>query len=115
VIVAHGLVASWALCVLSSKVPWGDWYAGASVAAEPQKGFCMGRVVGGEKKGNEEASPFFSPKELASRWACSRSSVARILKRARIGRVLLGMGKNGMVRYPREEVIIYEMDVRAKE
>ena len=74
----------------------------------------MSTSVGGEKAGRKVESPFFSVAELAQRWSCSRSSVARILKRARIGRVVLGMGKNGMVRYPREEVEIYEATVRAE-
>ena len=53
-------------------------------------------------------SPFMTPAELAERWRCSRSSVDRIARRAGLTRLCLGEGKNGMVRYLREEVIAYE-------
>jgi len=53
-------------------------------------------------------SPFISPKELTERWQCSRSSVDRIARRARLRRVCFGKGKNGMIRYLRKEVIAYE-------
>lgn len=53
-------------------------------------------------------SPFLSPKELAERWRCARSSVDRIARRAGLGRVYLGGGRRGMVRYIREEVERYE-------
>ena len=49
-----------------------------------------------------------SPNELAIRWQCSRSSVDRIADRAGLSRVLLGEGRNGMVRYLRSEVVAYE-------
>lgn len=52
--------------------------------------------------------PFFSPKELAERWRCSRSSVDRIAERAGLKRLYLGVGRRGMVRYIREEVERYE-------
>lgn len=55
-----------------------------------------------------EASPFVSPKELAQRWRCSRSSVDRIARRAGLHRVCLGDGSRGMVRFLREEVERYE-------
>ena len=51
-----------------------------------------------------EVGRFVSPKELAARWRCSRSSVDRIARAARLSRVCLGSGRNGMVRYLREEV-----------
>jgi len=54
------------------------------------------------------SSPYFSPKELASRWRCSRSSIDRIARRARLTRVFLGEGKNGIVRYLAKEVMDYE-------
>ncbi len=53
-------------------------------------------------------SPYISPKELAQRWRCSRSSVDRIAERARLRRLCLGEGKNGVVRYVRKEVEAYE-------
>lgn len=57
----------------------------------------------------QEASPVYvSPKELAGRWQCSRTSVDRIARRAGLTRLCLGEGKNGIVRYVREEVIAYE-------
>lgn len=54
-------------------------------------------------------SPYLAPKELAERWRCSRSSVARITERAGLSRLYLGEGRNGMVRYRREEVEAYEI------
>lgn len=53
-------------------------------------------------------SPYLSPKELAARWRCSRSSVDRIARRAGLTRLYLGEGPNGMVRFVREEVEAYE-------
>ncbi len=53
-------------------------------------------------------SVYFSPRELAQRWRCSRSSVDRIARRAGLTRLCLGEGNNGMVRYVRTEVIAYE-------
>jgi hypothetical protein len=53
-------------------------------------------------------SPHISPKELAKRWQCSRSSVDRIARRAKLTRLCLGEGPNGMVRYLRKEVEAYE-------
>ncbi len=55
-----------------------------------------------------DASPYVSPNELAQRWNCSRSSVDRIARRAKLQRLCLGEGKNGTVRYLREEVLAYE-------
>src|SRR5262245_16736495 len=57
---------------------------------------------------NRSSSPYVSPRELASRWQCSRSSVDRIAERAGLSRLCLGEGRNGMVRYVREEVERYE-------
>ena len=52
--------------------------------------------------------PYISPKELAERWQCSRSSVDRIARRAKLRRFCFGKGQNGMIRYLRKEVIAYE-------
>jgi hypothetical protein len=57
---------------------------------------------------------YVSPRELAARWRCSRSSVDRIARRAEISRVYLGEGKNGIVRYVRKEVEAYEESRRVK-
>jgi hypothetical protein len=54
------------------------------------------------------SSPYITPRELSVRWICSRSSVDRIARRARLTRLLLGEGRNGMVRYIREEVERYD-------
>ena len=51
-----------------------------------------------------EPSPYLSPKELADRWRCSRSSVDRIARRSGLTRVCLGCGRAGLVRYIRKEV-----------
>ncbi len=53
-------------------------------------------------------SPYISPKELAERWRCARSSVDRIASRAKLKKMFLGEGKNGIVRYLRKEVEEYE-------
>jgi hypothetical protein len=58
-------------------------------------------------------SPYLSPRELAERWRCSRSSVDRIARRAGLHRVCLGHGRNGIVRYLRKEVIAFEDARRA--
>ena len=49
-------------------------------------------------------SPYFSPKELAARWRCSRSTVDRIAARTGLTRLCLGEGRNGVIRFMREEV-----------
>ena len=54
-------------------------------------------------------SPYIAPRELQKRWCCSRSSVDRIARRAGLKRVCLGEGKNGIIRYIREEVEAYEV------
>lgn len=51
---------------------------------------------------------YISPKELARRWGCARSSVDRYARAAGLRRLCLGHGKNGSVRYLRKEVIAYE-------
>ena len=56
----------------------------------------------------DDARPYISPTELAERWHCSRSSVDRIAQRAKLKRMYLGEGKNGIVRYIRKEVEAYE-------
>jgi hypothetical protein len=62
----------------------------------------------------KDCSPYLSPRELAERWRCSRSSVDRIARRASLTRVCLGEGCNGMVRYLREEVDAYEATRRVQ-
>ncbi len=57
-------------------------------------------------------SPYVAPRELAARWCCSRSSVDRIARRVGLTRLCLGMGRNGLVRYLREEVLAFEQSRR---
>jgi hypothetical protein len=57
---------------------------------------------------SDEISPYITPSNLAARWQCSRSSVDRIAKRAGLRRLLLGSGKNGLVRYLIKEVVALE-------
>jgi len=57
---------------------------------------------------NDSPLPYISPNELAQRWCCARSSVDRIAARAKLKRLYLGEGKNGIVRYNRKEVEAYE-------
>lgn len=58
-------------------------------------------------------SKFISPKSLAMRWQCSRSSIDRIARRAGLTRYFFGHGRNGMIRYLRKEVENYEQNRRA--
>ncbi len=69
------------------------------------------------RSNREEAAeklPYLSPRELAARWRCSRSSVDRIARRIGLSRVYLGDGRNGIVRYLRKEVEAYEETRRIK-
>ena len=52
--------------------------------------------------------PYITPAELARRWQCSRSSVDRIARRAGLSRICPSDGKNGIIRYYREEIVAYE-------
>ena len=67
-----------------------------------------------KKKETHLESPYISPKELAIRWCCARSSVDRIARRAGFVRMCLGDGKNGAVRYVRDEVVLFEKNRRIK-
>jgi len=62
----------------------------------------------GSQTESSAESPYLSPKELAERWRCARSSVDRIAGRAKLRKLFLGEGKNGIVRYLRKEVEAYE-------
>jgi len=53
---------------------------------------------------------FITPEELAVRWHCARSSVDRIVRRARMSRICLGEGRNGIVRLLMTEVLAYETE-----
>lgn len=55
-------------------------------------------------------SIYISPNELCKRWQCSRSSVDRIAQRAGMTRICLGEGKNGIVRYLRQEALAFESE-----
>jgi len=62
----------------------------------------------------ERSGPVYvSPKELTARWQCSRSQVDRIVRREKLTRLLLGRGKNGMVRYVWAEVLSLEAGAKA--
>jgi len=56
----------------------------------------------------QSPSPYLSPCELSIRWRCGRSSVDRIALREGMHKLILGSGKNGMVRYLLKEVIELE-------
>jgi hypothetical protein len=51
---------------------------------------------------------FLSPRDLALRWSCSRTTAQRVAARARFAKYFLGEGRNGMVRYLLSEVEAYE-------
>ena len=53
-------------------------------------------------------SPYISPRELAERWRCSRTSAQRIANQAGFGKTCLGNGKHASVRYRRADVESYE-------
>lgn len=57
---------------------------------------------------NENPSPYISPRELAERWRCSRTSAQRIAKQAGIGKLVLGNGKHASIRYVRVDIERYE-------
>jgi len=59
-------------------------------------------------------SPYLTPKELARRWKCARSSVDRIARRHGFTRLCLGEGRNGAIRYVRKEVEAYEASRRSR-
>jgi len=61
---------------------------------------------------NASGVRFLSPRQLAIRWDCSRTTAQRIADRAGISKYFLGEGKNGMVRYPLKEVEAYETQRR---
>ena len=67
----------------------------------------MGKTNSPEKMASP---PYISPRELAARWRCSRSTVDRIARREEFTRVCLGTGDNGIIRYLMKEVIAYEED-----
>ena len=56
----------------------------------------------------DNGGTYVSPRELSIRWRCSRSTVDRITKRARLTRLCLGDGRNGIIRYILKEVEKYE-------
>ena len=56
----------------------------------------------------EPDDTYISPNKIAVRWDTSRASVDRTARRENFVRFLLGDGKNGGVRYKKEEVIQYE-------
>ncbi len=60
-----------------------------------------------------DSAVFWSPRDLASRWRCSRSSAQRLAEAGGLTKIYLGRGRNGMVRYLREEVEAYEESRRA--
>lgn len=60
-----------------------------------------------------EPSPYLSPRQLAERWQCARSTVDRVATRHGLTRLCLGTGRRGMVRYLREEVEALERQRRA--
>lgn len=60
------------------------------------------------RRSSTTKSKYVSPGELAERWQCAYSSVARITRRAGLRRFYFGEGRNGMVRYERKEIEQYE-------
>jgi hypothetical protein len=61
----------------------------------------------------QQRQVYVSPRELAVRWQCSRSQVDRIARREKLTRLMLGRGRNGMVRYVFSEVLLLEEKAKA--
>lgn len=57
---------------------------------------------------DHDTGEMISTQDLATRWSCSRSSADRIARREGFKRVLLGCGRNGLVRYRLYEILAYE-------
>jgi hypothetical protein len=53
---------------------------------------------------NSTPAVYISPSELVLRWRISRTQVDRVARREGLKRLLLGLGRNGTVRYVRAEV-----------
>ena len=77
--------------------------------ADPQNG-CSGmpdsstRRCKPEARSSEQPLVYLSPRDLAVRWRCSRSTVDRIVEREGLTRLCLGEGQNGIIRYFLAEV-----------
>lgn len=55
---------------------------------------------------------YLSPRQLAARWDCSRTTAQRIAARAGISKYFLGEGRNGLVRYAVNEIEAFEASRR---
>ena len=71
-------------------------------------------VAGKQVIAPDDPNLYLSPRDLVDRWRCSPSSVYRIVKQAGFTKICLGEGKNGIVRYLREEVDAYEASRRVQ-
>lgn len=60
----------------------------------------------------EELVQYVSPRQLAMRWDCSRTTAQRIADRVGIPKYYLGEGKNGLVRYAMQDIESYEVSRR---
>lgn len=65
------------------------------------------RVKNVNELDNKDAR-YLSPRQLAERWNCSRTSAQRIADRAGFSKFFLGVGKNGMLRYALDEIEAFE-------
>lgn len=67
------------------------------------------QLVGKPSKSQADTwKQYVSPKELAERWCCSRTTAQRIAERAGVAKYFLGEGRNGMVRYALTDIEAYE-------
>lgn len=53
---------------------------------------------------------YITPRELAHRWSCSRSTVDRIAAREGLTRLCLGEGRNGLTRFLFDEIEMLEQE-----
>lgn len=57
-----------------------------------------------DREKNQQPELMVSLSTIAAEWGCSRSTVKRALDRAQIKPYVLGVGKNGTLRYKRSDL-----------
>jgi hypothetical protein len=66
------------------------------------------RLVANTGEIDIKVSQYLSPRQLAVRWDCSRTTAQRIADRAGISKYFLGEGRNGIVRYAINDIEAFE-------
>lgn len=95
------------------ELPHKGWEKGMTTTAvtalshgpmERRMSECTSRKDKAGAKVSEQTLVYLSPRDLAVRWRCSRSTVDRIVEREGLTRLCLGEGQNGIIRYLLAEV-----------